>query len=215
MAAAPQPCNRGPGFLRYTGRAEGAVESQTALVSGLQASWLSLLGWFPAQLAACRRHGPAGAHWGDLRGSFFAGANADRAGGRRGRRSSGELRREVSLPAGREMAAGSSCLLQPWDSGGGACQTAHASSATGPFKRATNSAPRAFQNPPIRHRRQKGCLIPTLSPHCPEPSRQLEKSGHWEQQGEQHANPAAFPSPLSLAFLLSQPAQSVPNAPEC
>lgn len=64
----------------------------------------------------------------------------------------------------------------------------------------------------IRHQRQKDCLIPISPPQCPEPSCRLEKTRYWEQPGKRHSNPAAFPSPPSLAFLLSQAARPVPNA---
>lgn len=68
-------------------------------------------------------------------------------------------------------------------------------------------------SPRIRHQRQKGCLNPTAPPRCPEPSHLLQKTVHWELLVERHSNPAAFPSSPSSAFLLSQPAQPVPNAP--
>lgn len=55
----PHPAALGPGFPPYTGRAKGAVETQTAWPCGLQAPWLSLLGSLPAQPAARWRHGPS------------------------------------------------------------------------------------------------------------------------------------------------------------
>jgi len=116
---------------------------------------------------------------------LFAGAKAVGAGERQGWRSWGEH-------CGHGRAEGSSCLLQAWDSDRDPCQhaageggTAHTSSATGPFKWATNSASRATSKPSprIRCRRQKGCLIPTSPPRCLEPAHLPEKARRSEQPG--------------------------------
>lgn len=214
----PRPAALGPGFPPYTGRAKGAVESQTAWPCGLQAPWLSLLSPLPAQPDARPQPARVLWRWGDPKGSFLLEQRQTvQVGGRDGEAQASTggkcpcpqagTGQGVSLPsAGRDSGGGAS-----WHATVG---IAHTSSATGPFQTGHQlSVKSRFMASCIRHQRQKDCLIPTSPPRCPEPSRRLEKTSSWEQPGERHSNPAAFPSPPSLAFLLSQAAQPVPNAP--
>lgn len=150
--------------------------------------------------------------WGDPQGGFvLEQMQTVQVGG-----GAGEAQVSIQGKCGAE---GSSCLLRAWGSGRAARrraagETARTSSATGPFGGATDSASKAVSKPSprIRHRRRKGRLIPTSPPRCREPCHLLEKTRRWEQTGARRSSPAAFPSPPSLAFLLSQPAQPVPNA---